>query len=68
MYDLIKKPAIEFSVEICDDLGQLISDINQIQENLTHNMIEVSLATFKNNEGSFNGDKELSTRMIQFEK
>ena len=48
MYDLIKKPAIEFCVEICDDLGRLINDITKIQENLMGNMIEISLSTFKN--------------------
>ena len=48
MYDLIKKPAIGFCVEICDDLGKLINDITMIQENLMENMIEISLSSFKN--------------------
>lgn len=43
MYDLIKKPAIGLSVEICDELGKLLHDITTYQETLLSNIIEVSL-------------------------
>ena len=38
MYELIKKPAIELSVEICDDLGKLIHDVTTFQDSLLENM------------------------------
>lgn len=39
MYNLIKKPAIELSIEMCDDLGKFIYDISAYQDSLVENMV-----------------------------
>ena len=44
MYNLVKKPAIELSIEMCEDLGKFISDISTYQDSLTENMTLSSIS------------------------